>query len=139
MAWQGVWSYKVDGVELNDGVKFIAMVPEVDNVTPQQVVLAPRDGDYPVFIRSQPQAGNFTILIAVKSAAMGMNAGNPEWQARIAELKTLFSPDQYHTLSVKVRGMSNYKSVKFVVESMQADFRSKTVVVSTVAPNPTLT
>lgn len=133
MAWTGVWSYRVDGTELNDNVDFVCFVPEIHNVQPRQVMLADRDGDFPVFIRSQPQAGSYTFLIAMKGADTA-----ELWWSRYETLKALFDPTTYHTLSVQARGMTERQEVTFIVESMQPDFKTRTVVASAVAPNPNL-
>lgn len=137
MAWTGVWSVDVDGTELNDGINYISMVPEIDNLFPMETVLAPIDGDYPVFIRQQPQPGNFTILVALAGAAR--SASMTTWDSQMAAIRTLFAQGAYHTLTIKARGMSASKQVRFITESLQGDFRSKTVVVTSVAPNPNLT
>lgn len=138
MVWANIWSYDVDGTELNDASLspnglYVCMVPEIQNSAPRTVILQERDGDTPVFIRSQVQAGSYTFLIAMKDASVS------DWDTRFAALQTLFDLSSYHTLTVKVRGMPEPKSVQFIVENLQADFKTRTVVVSTVAPNPVLT
>ncbi len=132
MVWANIWSYDVDGTELNDLVNYVCMVPEIQNTQPRRIILADRDGDWPVFIRSQKQGGTYTFLIAMKNAEIA------DWDTRYAALETLFNPDSYHTLTVQVRGMPDSKSVQFNVESIQGDYKTRTVVVSTVAPRAIL-
>jgi hypothetical protein len=133
MVWSGIWSYQVDGTELNDNVDYVAFVPEIENLQPRNIILADRDGDYPVFIRSQPASGSYTFLIAMK------NAGTETlWNARITALRALFDQTTYHTLSVQARGMPERLEVQFITEGLQGDFKTRTVVVNAVAPNPNL-
>lgn len=132
MVWDGVWSYDVDGTELNDHVNYVCMVPELQSLQPRSIIMADIDGDYPVFIRSQPQSGSLTILIAMKNASI------QDWDTRLTALHALFDQTTYHTLTVKVRGMPEKKQVRFLVENLQPDFKSRTVVVSATAPNPNL-
>ena len=133
MPWSNQWTIGVDGTQLNDHVKYVTTVPELQVTPSQRIVLAERDGDFPVFIRSQPSPGNLTFLIAMK------NAGNPTvWDTRLAELKALFATGVYHTLTAQVRGMDSAKSMRFITEGIQPDFVTRTVVVFTVAPRPVL-
>jgi hypothetical protein len=133
MVWNNEWTIDVDGTALNDHVSYITTIPELQALPPQRVVLAPIDGDYPVFIRSQPAEGSLTFLIAMKGA------GNPTvWDTRITALTTLFATGIYHTLTAKVRGMPNARSMRFITESLQPDFRTRTVVVYATAPRPVL-
>ena len=133
MVWAGVWSYRVDGTELNDNIDYVAFVPEIQNLQPRNLILAERDGDYPVFIRSQPASGSYTFLIAMKNAGT-----EPLWDTRLATLTALFDQTGYHTLSVPARGMPERLEVQFLTEGLQGDFKTRTVVVNTVAPNPNL-
>lgn len=133
MVWTGVWSYRVDGTELNDNTDFVCFVPEIQNLQPRNIILAERDGDYPVFIRSQPASGSYTFLIAMK------NAGTESlWDTRLATLTALFDQTSYHTLSVQARGMPERQEVQFLVEGMQLDYKTRTAVVNAAAPNPNL-
>ena len=133
MAWSHQWTLKVDGTNLNDHVKYVCTVPELQSIAPGRVVLAQIDGDYPAFIRRQPAEGSFTFLIAMKNASTDVL-----WDERLAELTALFDPTAYHTLAAQIRGMGTEQSARFVVESMQVDYKTRTVVVFTTAPNPVL-
>lgn len=131
--WNEQWVIKVDGTHLNDHVKYVTMVPELGSLQPGRVVLAERDGDFPVFIRRQPAEGSLTFLIAMKGASTAAL-----YDTRKNELDALFSPDQYHTLTAQIRGMPDPKSLRFVVESTQPDFKTRTMVVFATAPKPVL-
>lgn len=133
MAWSNQWYLGVDGTAINDHVKYVCTVPELQNVPAQRVILAERDGDSPVFVRSQPQPGNLTFLIAMKGAG-----DFATWDARWTELAALFVPGVYHTLRAQVRGMGEWGEMRFVTESIQPDFKTRTVVVTAVAPHPVL-
>lgn len=133
MAWVEQWSYMVDDVELNDLEKYHCLVPEIDNIQQRRVITSEVEGDFPVFIRSQPQEGIYTFMIACRGAE------DPAiYQARLDEIRTLFDPSSLHTFRVQARGMDNPKTTRIVTESVIPDYRTRTVVVSTVAPKPVL-
>lgn len=133
MTWDGVWSHKVDGVQLNDLVTFITQVPEVENGFEQTVIMAPRDGDYPAFIRLQPTEGRITFLIAVKGAHTAAL-----WHDRVATLKSIFTPGM-HVYSTQVRGMPAIVGFRFVFPGgLMLDYSHRLASASCVVPKPVL-
>jgi hypothetical protein len=133
LAWNEEWLYEIDGVSINDHQSFFCMVPELDNMAEQDLILAPLAGDYPVFIRAQPREGRLTFNIA---AGKGCTA--VLWQTRLATLRTLFAQGVRHQLVVKARGMATTKSVYFYAEGMMTDYRTRIVSVRAIAPRPVL-
>jgi hypothetical protein len=134
LAWNGQWSTKVDGTEINDRDKWwVAAIPELENMAEQDVIMADVAGDYPVFIRSQPRAGPITINIA-----MAKGCTEPVWQTRLEDLKALFAQGVKHVLTVQVRGMAATKTLKFITVGMTADYRQRIVSVRTISNKPVL-
>lgn len=133
MAWTGVWSIKVDGTELNNFTTFITQVPELEQVPPVRNILAQRDGDYPVFIRSQPAEAPYTFLIAMVGAST-----DALYHARWAALQALFTQGRYHTLVAQVRGMPSTQTLRFIVEQGMPDYKQRIAVFNVTAPKPVL-
>lgn len=131
MAWSEQWTYVVDGVNLNDHVNYVCFIPELQTIPQSRVILAPIDGDFPVFVRAQPMEATYTFLIAVKGAKSAVL-----WDTLSYQLLSLFTPGVLHTAQVQVRGMTGPRSFQFAVESAQADYRTRTMAVQTVAPKP---
>lgn len=133
MSWSEQWSYVVDGTELNDLESYHCFVPEIDNIQTRRVITQEVEGDYPVFIRSQPMEGIYTFMIAFKGAEDPVM-----YQSRVDAIKELFDPSSLHTFTVQARGMSIPKSTQIVTESVTPDYRTRTVVVQCAAPRPIL-
>lgn len=130
--WSGYWSIKVDGIELNDFVNFVTQVPEIEHLQQQRVILSPVDGDYPAYIRSQPMEAPLTFLIAMTASdASGFDT-------KLAQLRAIFSQSSYHTVQVQIRGMPNPQSMRFIVESLSPDYKTRTATVQAIAPRPVL-
>ena len=76
--------------------------------------------------------GTYSFLVAVVAPTREL------WDSRYATLAALFAPGVMHTATVQVRGMAAPKSFQFITEALVADFRTRTVSVTTVAPKPVL-
>lgn len=91
------WSLAVDGTELNNHSWSEAICPDIDNGFAGNVIWVPIAGDIPWYVRVQPQAGKYTVIVQLHSCT-------PEdFQTRRAQLNALFAPGP-HTLSAQVRG-----------------------------------
>lgn len=132
MAWGNQWIYKVDGVEINDKTNFYCQIPELSNDPEVAIVTAEVAGDYPVVVRTQPQAGRWTFNIAMK------NVTDAQFDTKLATLKAAFTKGARHQLTVQARGMDAPKSTYFWVEGMMVDFRARLVSVRTLVPRPVL-
>lgn len=135
MAWTGIWSIKMDGVELNTlptGGHFLCEIPEIDNVPELDQVTVAMDGNYPAFIRLQPREASWTLNLTMKPCDW------ETYQTRLDYLKSVLYSG-VHTLTVQVRGMSTAKSTTVVVCAMTVDAKSRAVSVKLSVPKPVLT
>lgn len=131
MTWSSVWSYKIDGTEINDGTNYWTTIPEIENVFAMDAILAPIDGDYPMLIRLQPKEGSYTL----QTWAPGEPAA---WDTKLATLKALLTQAP-HTLSVQVRGMAAAKSVIVVPTTIIVSYTQRLLTATLLAPKPVLT
>lgn len=128
--WGSEWSIRIDGVEINDRVNYWAQIPEISNLFEQDAVLAPVDGDYPVLVRMQPKEGVYTCMIWA--------GGEPaDFETKRLALFTLLTPVA-HTLSVKVRGMADYKSTQVVPKNVIVSYTERMLSAALLAPKPVL-
>ena len=124
------WSYKLDGVELNDYVYFLAEIPEIDNVADMEPVLIPVDGDYPVFLRLQPAGRILSVNIQIMPCSWALYSSRLNW------IKTSFDGGP-HLLTVQAHGMSIPKSINVYTTSIAiGDPKSRRVSVQVTAPEP---
>ena len=118
MVWTGQWSYKVDGTEINDRVNQFCQIPELSNRPERTLRWAQVDGDYPVVVAQQPEAGRITFLIAMRAIS------DSDFDTRIRALDRLFG-DGSHTLIVQARGMAVERALVFWVESTMVDYKQR--------------
>lgn len=111
VAPSAMWSYKIDGYELNDGVNFVVFIPEIDNESADDAILAPVDGDYPVFIRLQPTPIVLSLNVQVVPSEW------PLYSSRVNWLKNLLSGG-LHVLEVQARGQTSPKWGKVAMTSL---------------------
>lgn len=125
-----LWSYKIDGVQLNTGSTFLVQIPELESEFDDDVILVPIDGREPAYIRNQPKEGIYTLLINV------MNAGDwATWQTRMNVLRALLTKGA-HLLTVQARGMASEKSTTVVVRGSIVAFDERRVVYQTLVTTP---
>jgi hypothetical protein len=133
MVWAEQWSYKIDGVEINDKVNFLVNVPDLENafglVDPVMVQIP---GDYPVFIRTQPRDATINIQINMTSCSWAV------FYSRLTGLRALLSPGP-HTLTAQVRGMPDEKSLTIIVIGFDTAPKMRAVNVQAVIPAPVWT
>ena len=132
MPWLEQWSYKIDGTEINDRTTLFTQIPELSNVFEQDIILAQIDGDYPVYIRTQPTEGRISFLINIAYSSPA------SFDTTLTSLKALFTQVP-HTLTVQARGMSTTKTLTFIPQGMMVDYKQRLVTVSAVVPKPVLT
>lgn len=125
------WSYKIDDVEINDGISFVTQVPEIDNSANFDIVLAQIDGDYPVLVRTQQVESVYTFLIAMTPCNWST------YNTRMSLLRTLFSPGS-HTFKVQARGMDMPREVSIIAQTMIVQPKERQISVKTVAHKPVL-
>lgn len=130
MVWAEQWSYKIDGVEVNDHVHYITQVPELETGSDDDVILIPVDGREPAYIRNQAKEGIYTFLIAVTDANDWAT-----WAARRASLFAIFTPGR-HTFTVQARGMASPLSTTIIVRGRSTAAKERRVAVNTVVPKP---
>jgi hypothetical protein len=124
------WSYKIDGYELNDGVNFVVYIPEIDDESADDVVLAQIDGDYPVLIRVQPTP----IVLSLNVQVVPSNWDT--YSSRVSWLKNLLSGD-LHTLTVQARGQASPKWGKVSMTSLaMGDPKTRRLSFQLQMPNP---
>ena len=132
------WIYQIDGVDLNDRTNFVtADLPEVDNATPLDSILADLSGDAPVFIRSQPTSGPITINFHATQVIGGATyiCSEAQWPARIAVVKALCGPG-LHTISTNARGRSSAVSVLAAFRGMAVVWKTRAISLDFIAPEP---
>lgn len=129
-ATSSLWSYKIDGYELNDGVNFVSFIPEIDDESADDVILAAIDGDYPVLIRVQPTPITLSLNVQVLPSAWST------YDSRVYWLKNLLSGG-LHTLEVQARGMPAPKHVKVAMTSLaMGDPKTRRLSFQLQSPNP---
>lgn len=92
-----IWSYTIDGTELNNHVWSECTIPDIDNGFAGTVIFVPIAGDVPWYVRVQPEPGKYTVLVNLHSCPPA------EYEFRRAQLAALFAPGP-HTLAAQVRG-----------------------------------
>lgn len=95
---QGAWSYIVNEEELNDGTRFRTVVPDIQDSSAYEVILAQIDGDFPVYVRIQPMERVLTFLISMVPCPWS------QYQERLSILQELFKPGVLRTLQWRARG-----------------------------------
>ena len=105
-----MWSYKIDGYELNDGSTFITEIPEVDDGPAIEPVTVDIPNDYPFLVRIQPSSKKYNVNIESLPCSWST------FQSRLATLRGLFSPGA-HTLTVQTHGMTSPQSISVVPTS----------------------
>ena len=130
VAPSAAWSYKVDGYELNDGVNFVVFIPEMDDESADDVILAQIDGDYPVVIRVQPTPITLSLNVQVLPSSW------PLYSSRVSWLKNLLSGG-LHTLEVQARGQTAPKWGKVAMTSLaMGDPKTRRLAFQLQMPNP---
>jgi hypothetical protein len=124
------WSYRINALELNDGINFVTSVPEIENESEDDVILVPIDGDYPKFVRLQPREAQYTFLIAMRPCSW------PVYQSRLAQLKSVFTQGSSIELEFQIRGMTTPKSVNIQVKHFLIDPKQRLVTVSAIVARP---
>lgn len=109
MAWLEQWSYAVDGEEFNEPDRttgrWMTYIPELDNGLEGEQIWVPVEGDIPWYVRTQPQAGRFTILTQ-------MHACTPaQYAARLAIWRGIFEVPGLHELVAQARGQSGTRTI----------------------------
>lgn len=134
-----VWTYTLGALDLNDFTNWIVVqLPELDDMPVQEPVLVEMAGDYPAFIRQQPQSGTFTLnLVAIELSGSGRPIScRPEtWQTRMDALRAELTPG-FKTLTVQARGMAAPKSVQVIYSGMGTNYKLRLVSLDLVAPKP---
>lgn len=127
------WSFKIDGTEINDNVMFhVAGIPQIDDVPEYDVILVSLADRHPVFVRTQPTEGVYTMNIA-----MIPPCPPDEYQTRKDFLKSVMTPG-LHTLTYQGRGMAAPASMDVIVRSMIFAYKLRLCSVGLVAPEPIL-
>jgi hypothetical protein len=98
------WSVTVDGTELNNHDWSECIVPDADNGFPGNVIWVPIAGDVPWYVRVQPQAGRYTVMVQLHA----MSADG--YETRRAQLAALFAPGP-HTLGLQIRGGTSARQI----------------------------
>lgn len=124
------WSYKIDGYELNDGVNFVVFIPEMDDESAEDVILAQVDGDYPVLVRVQPTPIVLSLNVQVVPSNWDI------YSSRVTFLKNLLSGG-LHTLEVQARGMTSPKWGKVAMTSLaMGDPKTRRLAFQLIMPYP---
>ncbi len=131
MAWSEQWSYKVDGgIELNDGSAYNTQIPQIDDVPDWDTKTVPIDGTYPSYIRADPTAGAYTVLVQFYPCDWAT------YQTRLGVIKGIFSMGASHTLAFQARGMVSAKSVLIVPRGIISEPKLRKLVINCFVPVP---
>jgi hypothetical protein len=123
-----IWSYTIDGFELNDGATFITVIPEIDDGLPTNPILVDLQNDYPFYVRSQPLNRVMNINVQILPCDWST------YSSRMTTLKGLFTPGS-HTLAVRTHGMTATKSLTvFPVNFIVGDPKIRRVSIQVTAP-----
>jgi hypothetical protein len=133
MATTGRWIHRIDGVDVNDVVRFSTRVPETETEFGAQTLLTDMQARSPAFNRQQPVPGRYTFLVQI----LWDNAA--DYQANLALLKSLVGPG-LHTYNRARPGtddagqsVSVYFDGGLVVDDTEVGYASA----KAVAPDPT--
>lgn len=121
------WTHKVDGHEINDRVKYLTDVPEIDNLPDHDLLLFPIAGDWPAFIRAQPREGILTFNVQMMPCTW------ETYQERLAELSGWLTPG-VHTYTFQVRGMAAPATLYVVFRNRVVDAASRRLTFAAVVP-----
>jgi len=135
MAWDEQWSIAVDGHELNTGPsggRWFAEIPELGWMAEQEVILVPRDGDYPAAVGMQPQQAEYTLMVSMKAVS---------WSQWDTDLATLMGWLDYgaHAFVAQVRGMPSSKTFNAITKSLSTAPKYRRLTCGLVVPTPVLT
>lgn len=124
-----LWSYQLDGNELNNST-FVVTIPEIDDRLSIDPVMVLLQNDYPLYIRSQALSRVLNINIQIVPSTWST------YQSCIAWLRGIFSAGP-HTLTVRARGMTASKSIVVVATSFAiGDPKARRVSIQVTAPEP---
>lgn len=133
-----LWTYKIDALHLNDHTNFaVTEAPQIDDLPPGEIILVEYAGDWPEFVRWQPNSGLLTVGIF----AVGVTGGRmrsvteAEWAARIATLQGVLTAG-LHTFTARARGWAADKYVMVVPRSMGTNFKLRQISLELVVPKP---
>lgn len=132
MAWAEQWTYQVSGHELNDGVKYVTQIPEIDNDPDYNVVTVPIDGDRPATIRADPTNGTWTILIQMTPCNWAT------YQTRLAEINGWLPRGVLLTLTAQIRGMTSPLSAIIMPKNLNASPKQRAIAITCHVPVPVL-
>ena len=129
------WYHRIDGVDVNDTVRFSTRVPEAETAFGAQTLLHDMQGRSPIFNRQQPVAGRYTFLVQI------LWDTHADYLANLALLKSLVGPG-IHTYSRARPGqddagesVSVYFETGLVVDDTDVGYATA----KAIAPDPTWT
>lgn len=137
-----LWTYRLDTLELNDHESFVmVIVPQIDDLPPGTNIMVEMAGDWPEFVRWQPEVGVLTVnMVAVRRDPGGavQNCSTTEWPDRIATLQSALTPG-LHTFYAQARGWPGLRQVSVAPRSMATNFKLRQISVEFDVPKPVWT
>ena len=136
-----LWTARIDALQLNDMENFaLVEFPQADDLPAGENILVEHAGDWPDFVRWQPNSGMATVNLFAGELIGGFFTACSEahWADRLAAIHTVLTPGP-HVFAFQGRGWTTEKYVHAAYQSLATNYRIRAISLELIVPKPVWT